>query len=178
MPKPALLKEIARECPGFQSRATARAITRFFNSYFRPLDLTSEQFSLLIGIEVTPGITVADLAAESGADATTLSRNVQILEQRKLVRGVGRGRAGKRLELSSAGRSLLEKAIPLWRKARMKLTATLGEDGLRSANRSMRAVASAARLEASSQRTVGPARSSRGNTSGSAPGAARRQGPC
>ena len=115
--------------------------------YFRPLDVTSEQFSLLIGIEAALGITVADLAAKSGVDATTLSRNVQILEKRKLVRGVGRGRAGKRLELTSTGRSLLEKAIPLWREAKMKLAVALGENGLLTANRSMRAVADAARLE-------------------------------
>jgi hypothetical protein len=63
MPKLQQLKEIANECPGFQARATARAITRFFNMYFRPLDVTSEQFSLLIGIEAALGITVADLAA-------------------------------------------------------------------------------------------------------------------
>jgi DNA-binding MarR family transcriptional regulator len=147
MPKPEQLKEIASECPGFQARATARAITRFFNTYFRPLDMTSEQFSLLIGIGAALGITVADLAAESGVDATTLSRNVQILEKRKLVRGVGRGRAGKRLELTRTGRSLLEKAVPLWREARAELAATLGENGLRSANRTMRTVADAARLE-------------------------------
>lgn len=147
MPKLQQLKEIANECPGFQARATARAITRFFNTYFRPLDMTSEQFSLLIGIEVTPGITVADLAAESGADATTLSRNVQILEQRKLVRGVGRGRAGKRLELTSTGLSLMEKAVPLWRQARREVAVALGENGLRSANRAMRALADAARLK-------------------------------
>jgi DNA-binding MarR family transcriptional regulator len=147
MPDPEQLIEIASECPGFQARATARAITRFFNTYFRSLDVTSEQFSLLIGIEATLEITVADLAAESGVDATTLSRNVQILEKRKLVRGVGRGRAGKRLELTASGRHLLNEAIPLWRQARTELAAAVGESGLRSANRAMRALADAVRLE-------------------------------
>lgn len=145
MPSPERLKEIARECPGFQARATARAITRFFNKYFRPLDLTSEQFSLLVGVGAAEGITVADLAAESGVDATTLSRSLQILEQRELVRGFGRGRAGKRLELTSTGRRLLEKAVPVWRQARTGVAAALGENGLQSANRAMRALAEAAR---------------------------------
>jgi len=143
MLKPEQLKEIARECPGFQARATARAITRFFNTYFRSLDVTSEQFSLLIGIEASTGITVAELAAQSGVDTTTLSRNVQVLEKRKLVRGTGRGRAGKQLQLTANGRSLLENAVPLWRQARAELATVLGESGLRSANRAMRAVADA-----------------------------------
>jgi DNA-binding MarR family transcriptional regulator len=146
MPDLLQLKEIAAECPGFQARATARAITRFFNTRFRPLDVTAEQFSLLIGIETGEGITVADLAAQSGVDATTLSRNVQNLEKRKLVRGVGRGRAGKRLELTRIGRSLLGKAVPLWQQAYDELTAALGKTRLRSANRAMRAVADAASL--------------------------------
>jgi len=146
MPKPEQLKQIARECPGFQARSTARAITRFFNAYFRSLDVTSEQFSLLIGIEAAKGITVAELAAESGVDTTTLSRNVQVLEKRELVRGVGRGRAGKQLELTLTGRSLLEKAVPLWRRARTELAAVLGESRLMSANRAMRSVADAARF--------------------------------
>jgi DNA-binding MarR family transcriptional regulator len=146
MPKPEQLKEIASECPGFRARATARATTRFFNSYFRSLDLTAEQFSLLIGIEAFQGITVAGLAANSHLDATTLSRNVQILETRRLVRGWGRGRAGKRLKLTSTGRKLLGKAVPLWRRARTELVAALGENGLRAANDAMRAVADAVRL--------------------------------
>jgi DNA-binding MarR family transcriptional regulator len=141
MLRPAQLREIAAECPGFQARATARALTRFFNAHFRPLDLTAEQFSLLIGIETAPGTSVADLAAESGIDATTLSRNVRNLEKRKLVRGIGRGRAGKRLELTTTGHRLLEAAIPSWRQAYAELTAALGKNKLRSANRAMRALA-------------------------------------
>lgn len=147
MPNPTQLREIARECPGFQARATARAITRFFNTYFRPLNLTSEQFSLLVGVGAAQGITVADLAAESGVDATTLSRSLQILEKRKLVRGFGRGRAGKQLELTRTGRGLLEKAVPVWRQVRTEVAARLGENGLRSANRAMRALANATRFE-------------------------------
>jgi DNA-binding MarR family transcriptional regulator len=145
MRRAAQLRKIATECPGFQARATARAVTRFFNARFRPLDLTAEQFSLLIGIETTPGTSVADLAAESGVDATTLSRNVQNLEKRTLVLGIGRGRAGKRLKLTKTGRRLLEDAIPLWRRAYAELTAALGENELRSANRAMRAVADVSR---------------------------------
>src|SRR6266566_2501787 len=144
MPSLAQLRAIATECPGFQARATARAVTRFFNARFRPLDLTGEQFSLLIGIEAAQGTTVSELAAESGVDATTLSRNVQKLEKRKLVRGAGRGRAGKRLELTKTGRGLLDAAVPLWQQAYAELTEALGESKLRLANRAMHAVATAA----------------------------------
>ncbi len=50
----ALLKIIPEVCPVFQARATARAITRYYNACLRPFGLTAEQFSLLMGSEVHP----------------------------------------------------------------------------------------------------------------------------
>ena len=106
------LKAVAAECPGFQARATARVVTRFYNACFKPLGLTAEQFSLLVGIGASEAATLVDLAVSAGVDATTLSRNVQNLEERGLVRAEGgRGRAGKRLSLTSSGRRLMVDAF-------------------------------------------------------------------
>ncbi len=108
-----LLTRVAVECPGFQARATARALTRFYNACFKPLGLTAEQFSLLVGIGAAHGASVVDLAESAGVDATTLSRNVQALQRRGLVDAEGgRGRAGKRLSLTSAGLALMTEALP------------------------------------------------------------------
>src|SRR3954462_6689326 len=94
------LQAVAAECPGFQARATARAVTRFYNACFKPLGLTAEQFSLLVGIGAGEGATLVDLAASAGVDTTPLSRSVRILERQVLVRAEGGcGRAGKRLSL-------------------------------------------------------------------------------
>lgn len=96
-----LLKAIPEVCPAFQARATARAITRYYNACFRPFDLTAEQFSLLVGIGGSPNETVAELAARAGVDATTLSRNIRSLEFRGIIGSTGgRGRSGKRLMLT------------------------------------------------------------------------------
>lgn len=100
----ALLKTIPEVCPAFQARATARAITRYYNACFRPFELTAEQFSLLVGIGGSPNETVAELAARAGVDATTLSRNIRSLESRGIIDSAGgRGRAGKRLTLTGEG---------------------------------------------------------------------------
>ncbi|MGN5476739.1 MarR family winged helix-turn-helix transcriptional regulator [Cupriavidus basilensis] len=71
------MKDVAAQCLGFQARATARAITRYYNACFKPLGLTAEQFSLLVGIGAAEGATIVDLADSAGVDPTTLSRNVQ-----------------------------------------------------------------------------------------------------
>ena len=127
-------ERIAAECPGFQARAMARTLTRYYNAHFKPLDLTSEQFSLLVGVGAKEGSTLAELAASAGIDATTLSRNVRSLAARGLLQiEGGRGRAGKQLCLSVAGRLLMAKALPVWKSAKTELTRQMGDQQLRSA---------------------------------------------
>ncbi len=144
---PESLQGIAAECPGFQARATARAVTRYYNACFKPLGLTAEQFSLLVGIGAAEGATLVELAADAGVDATTLSRNVQNLEARGLVRAEGgRGRAGKRLNLTRSGRRLMADALPVWKSAKAELSRSMGEERLRSAIQAMAELARSAAL--------------------------------
>ena len=139
------LKDVAAECPGYQARATARALTRYYNACFKPLGLTAEQFSLLVGIGAAEGATLVDLADRAGVDPTTLSRNVQNLESRDLVLATGgRGRAGKRLALTPSGRQLMVDAFPLWSTAKAELAHRMGEEKLGPARQAMAELAKAA----------------------------------
>ncbi|AWV00650.1 MarR family transcriptional regulator [Burkholderia sp. JP2-270] len=141
---PEPLKGVAAECPGFQARATARALTRYYNARFKPLGLTAEQFSLLVGIGADEGATVVELADRAGVDPTTLSRNVQNLASRDLVRAEGgRGRAGKRLALTTSGRRLMAEALPVWNRAKGDLARRMGDEMLRSARQAMAELAKA-----------------------------------
>lgn len=147
---PESLKKVAAECPGFQARATARALTRYYNARFKALGLTAEQFSLLVGIGAAQGETLVGLAASAGVDATTLSRNVQSMERRELVRAAGgRGRSGKRLALTNSGRRLLAEALPVWGLAKAELSRRLGDQKLRSTRRAMLELAEAAEASSS-----------------------------
>lgn len=142
---PESLKNVAAACPGFQARATARALTRYYNACFKPLGLTAEQFSLLVGIGTDEGATVVGLAEQAGVDPTTLSRNALNLENRKLVCAAGgRGRGGKQLALTSSGHQLLTDAFPVWNAARAKLAEQIGEDKLCTALQAMAELAEAA----------------------------------
>ncbi|MFM0643654.1 MarR family winged helix-turn-helix transcriptional regulator [Paraburkholderia bryophila] len=139
------LMGVEAECPGFQARVTARALTRYYNACLKPLGLTAEQFSLLVGIGAAEGTTLVDLADKAGVDPTTLSRNVQNLESRDLVRATGgRGRAGKRLALTASGRRLMADAFPVWKMAKAELAGRMGDEKLRSARQAMAELAQAA----------------------------------
>jgi DNA-binding MarR family transcriptional regulator len=138
-------RRVETECPAFQARVTARALTRYYNACFRPLGITAEQFSLLVGIGGSHEPTLAELAARAGVDATTLSRSVKSLETRDLVRHLGgRGRTGKRLVLTDGGRQLMDQAMPAWERARARLAETLGEETSRIAGSVMSRLAVAA----------------------------------
>jgi DNA-binding MarR family transcriptional regulator len=143
---PETLKGIAAQCPGFQARATARAVTRYYNACFKPLGLTAEQFSLLVGIGAVEGTTLVELANSAGVDPTTLSRNLQNLEVRRLVHSKGgRGRLGKQVGLTISGRKLIVDALPLWHLAKAELSRCLGKEKLRSAGKLMAELAEAAK---------------------------------
>ncbi|WP_426124267.1 MarR family winged helix-turn-helix transcriptional regulator [Pararhizobium sp. PWRC1-1] len=121
-------RRMESDCPAFQARITARALTRYYNACFRTLGITAEQFSLLVGIGGSYEPTLAGLAARAGVDATTLSRNVKSLERSNFVHSHGgRGRAGKRLILTDEGSQLMEESMAIWELARIRLAEALGE---------------------------------------------------
>ena len=147
-----LYRRVETECPAFQARVTARALTRYYNACFRPLGITAEQFNLLVGIGGSHEPTLAELVARAGVDATTLSRSVKSLERRGLVRnhgGRGLGRAGKRLLLTEGGRRLMDESMAAWERARFRLADALGEETSRVAGRIMSRLAIAAQAAAS-----------------------------
>jgi DNA-binding MarR family transcriptional regulator len=143
-------RRVETECPAFQARITARALTRYYNTCFRPLGITAEQFSLLVGIGGSREPTVVELASRAGVDATTLSRGVTSLERSNLVRSRGgRGRAGKRLALTDEGRRLMGESMAVWESARLRLAEALGEEASRVAGSAMSRLAVAAQAAAS-----------------------------
>lgn len=143
-------RRVETECPAFQARVTARALTRYYNACFRPLGITAEQFSLLVGIGGSHEPTLAELAARAGVDATTLSRSVKSLERSDLVRSHGgRGRAGKRLVLTDEGRRLMAEAMAVWERAHVRLAEALGEEASRVTRSVMSQLAAAAQTATS-----------------------------
>jgi DNA-binding MarR family transcriptional regulator len=115
-------------CFGHRSRKAARAVTRAFNQRLKPLNLQITQFILLGAIARQGDRSVAALAEEVGVEPSAVLRNLRVLEERGLVEGEGgRGRTGRRLRLTPAGRRLIAGSLPAWRKAQADLAALLGD---------------------------------------------------
>jgi DNA-binding MarR family transcriptional regulator len=123
----------------------ARALTRHYNSHFRPLGLTAGQFGILVALAGEPGQTVVMLAESNGIDATTMVRGIQQLERRGLVESIGgRGRQSKKSSLTKSGVRLLQRAIPRWEAAYAAIADELGSAPLKRALTTLAALERAA----------------------------------
>jgi DNA-binding MarR family transcriptional regulator len=105
------------QCVCLGVNKAARATTRRYDAAFRPLGLTSGQFSLLAALHRPEPVALGKLAETLGMDRTTLNRNIRPLEDEGLVATVAdpedaRVRA---LALTARGLEKLAAAAPVWR---------------------------------------------------------------
>lgn len=113
-------------CFGHRSRKAARAVTRAFNQRLKPLNLQITQFILLGAIAREGDRSIAALADDVGVEPSALLRNLKVLEERGLVNNSGgRGRGGRKLSVTDAGRALIADSMPAWRQAQSDLAALL-----------------------------------------------------
>jgi len=118
----------------------ARTLARRFDEVLRPLDLTQGQFSLLTSLNRPEPPSIGSVAALLAMDRTTLTANLKPLERRGLVKvSIDKeDRRSRRLIITAAGRALLSRAFPLWKRAHAdteRLIAGMSPDDLRGALR-------------------------------------------
>jgi DNA-binding MarR family transcriptional regulator len=119
--------DIGLICLGHRTRMASRAVSRVFNSRMRPLNLQITQFALLVTLASRRDEPIAAMADRLDVEPSALLRNLKLLEARGLVAGAGgRGRRGRRLQLTPQGEELLEAAQPLWAGAHAELAQALG----------------------------------------------------
>jgi DNA-binding MarR family transcriptional regulator len=125
-------KDIGRTCACFKVRKAARAVTKLYEEALRPIGLRATQFSLLMATRVTGPVTVVKLAQITVMDRTTLTRNLQILEKRRLIEiNPGKDRREREVTLTALGMEILTQAVPLWEEAQDRVRQGLGEDKMR-----------------------------------------------
>jgi DNA-binding MarR family transcriptional regulator len=118
---------LVEACAGWNSRLAARRISQFLDRELAELHLTAAQLGLMAQIAVMSDDTLGGLARRTGLEQSTLSRNLRTLEgagliEIALVESDLRRRA---VWLTEAGARRLEVAIPVWRRAHVKLSKLL-----------------------------------------------------
>ena len=113
-----IARSVAGACLCLHVQRAARALARHFDDVFRPLGITSGQYSLLMSLH-RPAPTMGDTAHFLAMDRTTLTAALKPLTERGLVRVAPdeKDRRIKRLSLTQAGDAVLAKAYGLWAEA-------------------------------------------------------------
>lgn len=117
-------------CSCFATRQAARHVTRLYERHLASAHVTSTQFSMLVLLGETPGMTMSELALAMVMDRTSLVRAIKPMqrdgwltterdtqETRKLV-----------LSLTALGHTKVREAMPLWQKAQQEFEAQVGPE--------------------------------------------------
>lgn len=118
-------------CLCLHAQRAARALARRFDEVFRPLGITSGQFSIMMSLN-RPGPTpMRPVFTLLSMDRTTLTAALKPLRARGLVEVAAdpADRRSRLLTLTPEGRSLLAEAVPVWEAAHAGLDDLLGGPG-------------------------------------------------
>jgi DNA-binding MarR family transcriptional regulator len=123
--------QVRDHCLCLATQRAARALARRFDEAFRPLGLSSGQFSLLQALNRPAPPTLGSVAELLAMDRTTLTANLKPLERDGLltVAPDPKDRRVRRLALTDAGRALLGRAMPVWTAEHARVDAEIDGAG-------------------------------------------------
>lgn len=103
-------------CLCLHAQRAARVLARRFDEALRPAGLTNSQFSLLNALNRPAPAGIGEVARLLGADRTTLTAALKVLERDGLIRTSvdPTDQRARRIALTEAGHARLVAALPLW----------------------------------------------------------------
>jgi DNA-binding MarR family transcriptional regulator len=130
-------------CLCLHLQRAARALARRFDDALRPLGLTSGQYSMMMALNQPAPPTIGVVASILCVDRTTLTAALKPLKRRGLVTVTvdNSDRRSRRLKLTAAGRGLLARAVPVWRRTHAEIDRLVPDDGAERLRRDLHALA-------------------------------------
>ncbi|QXI26294.1 MarR family winged helix-turn-helix transcriptional regulator [Pseudomonas vanderleydeniana] len=116
------------KCYSFLMRAATRRIVSTYDSALCHLGINVEQYSLLVLIQRSGRVSLTELARLAHLQRSTVSRNVRVLEGKKVV-STGRGGSDSReilVALTEAGILVVAEAAPIWQRCQSEVESQVG----------------------------------------------------
>ena len=116
------------DCLIMNTRKAARALTRRADRQLRGVGITAAQFNILGALHANSAASITEMANFLAVDRTTLSRNLAVLERRKLLStGPGALARTRRIALTPEGSKAFDAAVPIWKEAQAELRNMLAD---------------------------------------------------
>src|SRR5215813_12700104 len=127
-----ITNEITRNCLLTRTRRISRIITGIFDEAYRPFGINPPQVSLLVLISKLGSASRAEIGRQNHQDRSTLTRNLQLMMSNGWIEEGPHKEGGRKkaIELTRAGKKLLNDVAPAWRAAQRRGKALLGESGV------------------------------------------------
>jgi DNA-binding MarR family transcriptional regulator len=135
-------------CLCLHAQRAARVLARRFDEALRPVGLTNSQFSLLNALNRPGSAAISDVARLLGADRTTLTAALKVLEREGLAKSEvdPADHRARRIALTPAGHARLATALPIWTAVHADLEADLEAGQPDQLRQGLSALAAAPRL--------------------------------
>jgi len=118
---------VSPACACGRLRRAARALTQLYDDALAPADLRVTQFSLLRTLARSGSMRISEFAAAQLLDRTALSRNLDPLVERGLVKvAAGKDARTREIILTRAGEAALRAATPYWERAQKQVAKRIG----------------------------------------------------
>jgi len=129
-------------CLCLHVQRAARALARHFDDALRPIGLTHGQFSLMISLNRPKPPGMSAVASLLAMDRTTLTAALKLLRRRGLVKVKEdpSDRRGRLMTLTAKGRTLLIRAVPIWKKTHAAVDALLRDGESERLRKNLRAL--------------------------------------
>ena len=116
------------DCVSYRLRRAARVAAKAYDAALKPAGIRNTQFTVLAALASEGPMSIGDLAALLATDATTLTRNLDVLVRRGFIDKIaGEDGRVRDVHLSEVGSAKFEQAMPLWRQAQKQVLAALGQ---------------------------------------------------
>jgi DNA-binding MarR family transcriptional regulator len=116
-------------CTNLKLKQASRLVARHYEGFLAGTGLRNTQYSLLTGVVKLGPVGLGELATVMRLDASTLSRNLQPLIDKGLVRvHTGTDARSRTVQATSAGSALRERAQKAWKQAQLGLNQRIGDE--------------------------------------------------
>ena len=118
-------------CYCINSRRLSNLITNKYDKHLQEINLTVNQYSLLVNINQLEICSVSDLAIYVGLERTTLVRTLKPLFDKKLIEDISEtNQRNRQIKITQKGKEILEKGKPLWKQAQKEIEDKIGKDNI------------------------------------------------
>jgi len=132
-------KHIGRECIGFRVRMLNRMVTSIYDDALAKAGVKTSQFNVLVAVSNRSEMRPSELAKILAMDESTLSRNVDRMCAKGLLRlEADEDRRSHRITITEQGTAIIRKAYPAWRKAQDQVSQLLGPENVAALRSSLK----------------------------------------